>query len=309
MQSSEEVLESLSSLYYELALSTSSYVFPALKRLSGASHILLGTDYPMRPTEGILASIKQISDAEDFVDDEEFIESPKPKSVSLESVLDRAEISPELLSKLKKGLQDLTNTASGIADISSATLATDVYVKNLNSASESMSLFTEVNSRASHSVEQSLSHLVKTYEHSSSVMAETSKNMAEKFAESTQRINQQLTTSGEKLSTSYKEFSDTFAKDFSTLNENSKTYANELAKVNSNLSSVNSSYELHLQSVKIVTDAAVKANADYVAMQQLVDASLTEAEKYRKHTEQLNRNLEALNQVYGNMLGAMNIKG
>ncbi len=246
---------------------------------------------------------------EDFVEDEEFIESPKPKSVSLESVLDRAEISPELLSKLKKGLQDLTNTASGIADISSATLATDVYVKNLNSASESMSLFTEVNSRASHSVEQSLSHLVKTYEHSSSVMAETSKNMAEKFAESTQRINQQLTTSGEKLSTSYKEFSDTFAKDFSTLNENSKTYANELAKVNSNLSSVNSSYELHLQSVKKVTDAAVKANADYVAMQQLVDASLTEAEKYRKHTEQLNRNLEALNQVYGNMLGAMNIKG
>lgn len=82
MQSSEEVLESLSSLYYELALSTSSYVFPALKRLSGASHILLGTDYPMRPTEGILASIKQISDAEDFVDDEKrLILSDTPRNL------------------------------------------------------------------------------------------------------------------------------------------------------------------------------------------------------------------------------------
>jgi hypothetical protein len=44
-------------------------------------------------------------------------------------------------------------------------------------------------------------------------------------------------------------------------------------------------------------------------MAELANDSVEEAQKYRKHTELLNKNLEALNHVYGNMLGAMNIKG
>jgi len=50
------------------------------------------------------------------------------KTTPFESILEKADISPELLAKVKKGLQDLSNTASGIADISTATLATDEYV-------------------------------------------------------------------------------------------------------------------------------------------------------------------------------------
>jgi hypothetical protein len=35
---------------------------------------------------------------------------------------------------------------------------------------------------------------------------------------------------------------------------------------------------------------------------------MEEAKKYQQQTELMNKNLEALNQVYGNMLGAMSIK-
>ena len=42
------------------------------------------------------------------------------------------ELTPELLDKVGKGLTNLSNTAKGISDISSATLATDMYVKNLS---------------------------------------------------------------------------------------------------------------------------------------------------------------------------------
>jgi hypothetical protein len=44
-------------------------------------------------------------------------------------------------------------------------------------------------------------------------------------------------------------------------------------------------------------------------MTELVSNALEEAQKYRKQTELLNKNLEALNHIYGNMLGAMNVKG
>lgn len=246
---------------------------------------------------------------EDFLPEDDYMLQPKQEKVGFDSLMEKADISPELLGKLKKGLQDLSNTANSIADISNASLATDVYVRNLSSASESLDTFTAVNSRAAHSIDKSLSDLVHSYDHSSQLMASSSKAMAEKLTESTKKINEQITGTGEKLSSSYKEFSDSISKDFVVLNENSKTYSGELSKINSSLASLNSSYEIQLQSAKKMAETTAKTHADYTTMQQLVDSTLTEAEKYRKQTEQLNRNLEALNQVYGNMLGAMNIKG
>lgn len=60
-QSPEEVLAPLSTLYYELALSSSPYSIPALKKLAGASHVLFGTDFPMRPEKGIAESLEDIA--------------------------------------------------------------------------------------------------------------------------------------------------------------------------------------------------------------------------------------------------------
>lgn len=59
--SSDEVLASLRSLYYDVALSTSPSVFFTLKELVGTSHILFGTDYPLRYEKGVTESIQQFS--------------------------------------------------------------------------------------------------------------------------------------------------------------------------------------------------------------------------------------------------------
>ncbi|MCX6222255.1 MAG: gliding motility protein GldL [Bacteroidia bacterium] len=227
----------------------------------------------------------------------------------LDEMLEKAEITPEMLSKLKKGLQDLTNTAKGISEISSATLATEMYVRNLGNASLSMNTFSEVNNKATQAVEHSLGDLVHSYEHSSKLLSTSSKEMAESFTDSTKKINQQLASTSEKLSSSYKDFTDSVQKDFSSLSENSKHYSGEISKMNSSLASLNSSYELHLQNVKKLTESAAKSVTDQAGLQQLVSGTLEEAKKYHQLTERMNKNLEALNQVYGNMLGAMNIKG
>ena len=103
-----------------------------------------------------------------------------------------------MFSKLRKGLQDLTNTAKGISEITSATVATELYVKNLGNASQSMSTFSEINNKASQSVERSLGDLVHSYEHSSKLISGSSKEMAETFTDSTKKINQQLASTSEK---------------------------------------------------------------------------------------------------------------
>lgn len=66
-----EVLSVLSSLYYELALSTSPAVFAALRELAGPEHVLLGTDYPMRPEKGVALSLEQLASYAGFRPEEQ----------------------------------------------------------------------------------------------------------------------------------------------------------------------------------------------------------------------------------------------
>jgi len=247
---------------------------------------------------------------EDFIpDDDEILPSYSSKSTTFDSLFDKAEISSELLGKVKKGLQDLSNTASGIADISTATLATDEYVKTMTEASESMYSFKDVNIKATHSIEKSTNDLVNSYDQSSQILTNSSKNLAQTFGESSKKINDQLATTGDNLAQSYKSFTDSVNKDLATLNDHTKSYTTGLSHINTSLSALNSSYELHLQNTKKLSDSSGKAFESYSRMTELVNDSVEEAQKYRKHTELLNKNLEALNHVYGNMLGAMNVKG
>jgi gliding motility-associated protein GldL len=247
---------------------------------------------------------------EDFlgIDDDMIPIAHKPV-VTFENILEKADIPSELLTKVKKGLQDLANTASGIADISSATIATDDYVKNMSEASESLFSFKEANSRASHSIEKSTNDLVHSYDQSSQILGNSSKVLAQTFNESSKKINDQLVATSDKLSLSYKSFTESVSKDMNTLNDQTKTYSTGLSHINTSLSALNSSYELHLQNARKLSESSVKTFEDHSKLTELVNSTLEEAQKYRKQTELLNKNLEALNHVYGNMLGAMNVKG
>ncbi len=242
------------------------------------------------------------------IDDED--EFPLPtKQKSIDNIFEKADITPDLISKVKKGLQDLSNAASGIADISSATLVTDEYVKNMSSASESMASFNDVNTRATHSIEKSTTDLVHSWDQSTQILSNSSKNLAQTFTDSSKKINDQLATTGDKLAQSYKSLTDLVNKDLITLTDQTKTYSTGLSHINTSLAALNSSYELHLQNTRMLSESSAKAFEGYSKMTEEVNHSLEEAQKYRKHTEQLNKNLEALNHVYGNMLGAMNVKG
>jgi gliding motility-associated protein GldL len=246
----------------------------------------------------------------DYIAIDEEDEFPVPsKQKSIDNIFEKADISPDLLAKVKKGLQDLSNAASGIADISSATLVTDEYVKNISGASESMASFNEVNTRATHSIEKSTTDLVHSWDQSTQILTNSSKNLAQTFNDSSKKINDQLATTGDKLAQSYKSLTDLVNKDLLTLTDQTKTYSTGLSHINTSLAALNSSYELHLQNTKKLSESSAKAFEGYSKMTEEVNNSLEEAQKYRKHTEQLNKNLEALNHVYGNMLGAMNVKG
>ena len=109
------------------------------------------------------------------------------------------------------------------------------------------------------------------------------------FAGNYTRTNEQLTASLSKL-------------DFSALD------ANTIKKVATSMQSLNSIYELQLQSAEQTSDATKKLTATMTHYMENLNASANNANELNKQLTQLSSRLTALNNVYGGMLSAMNIK-
>lgn len=245
-------------------------------------------------------------------DDYEFQETGEDAKSALKSNLDSllgtTNITPELLTKIGKSLVDLSNTASGISDISSATLATDVYVKNLNSASESMIAFSDVNTQANTTLSNSIGELVGTYSNTASKISMTGEGMLSKLNESSEKFTRQIDESGNKLVESYHKLSGSIERGFKELDQNSSSYGDNLQRLNKNIESLNGNYERQLKGTSDQIQASSKFFEDLNQMNQIIASSAQEMKKYKENAEKLNSHLDALNSIYGNMLGAMNYK-
>lgn len=219
-----------------------------------------------------------------------------------------SELTPELLDKVGKGLNDLSNTAKGISDISTATLATDMYVKNLGSASESMNNFADINNRANESINNSVSSLVESYSSTALKLSESGIGFIEKIHKSGEEFSNQLADTGKRMAETYNNAGQAVSSELNNIKESSQQYSGNLEKLNGNLSALNSSFEIQLKGTEEQFKASQKFNQDLGEMNSILASSVDELKKYKENAEQLNKHLESLNTIYGNMLGAMSYK-
>ena len=119
-------------------------------------------------------------------------------------------------------------------------------------------------------------------------MEQATKSISD-FASNYSKTNEQLTASLSKL-------------DFSALD------ANTIKKVATSMQSLNSIYELQLQSAEQTSDTTKKLTATMNHYMENLSASANNANELNKQLTQLSNRLTALNNVYGGMLSAMNIK-
>jgi gliding motility-associated protein GldL len=98
------------------------------------------------------------------------------------------------------------------------------------------------------------------------------------------------------------------ADSFSVIEVGGKSYQQQLESLNKNLSALNSVYELQRKGAdEHLKESETLYKGIQVLMKDLSD-SAGDTKKYREQITKLNDNLSALNNVYGNMLSAMNVK-
>lgn len=214
----------------------------------------------------------------------------------LDEMLENADIKPELFEKLGKGLKNLNQTTQNLMNVSDAAQATNQFVDNIQAASESVSSMTESYGQSAEQLSGSVENLAGAYNKSSELIDESSKNVAEQFAQAS-----------DGFISNYKNIEEKIQTNIELISNGNQTYNEKLESLNKNLSALNSVYELQMQSTNEHLKTSSNLYEELGGIMNNLKGSVDETNVYREEIAKLNNNLAALNNVYGNMLSAMNI--
>lgn len=195
-----------------------------------------------------------------------------------DEMLAGAEITPDVFESLGQGLKKLNATTANMNAMGDVSVATKDFADKVKGAADTFGRHSDEYAKSTQELGNSLGQLDESYRKTAGIINETGSN--------------------------YKNMTDSLGK----VEMTSSSYQEQMATMNKNLSALNAVYELQLKN----TSDQVKETGELLTGVQSMLANLKDsaqdAQKYREQVSKLSENLTALNNVYGNMLSAMNIK-
>jgi gliding motility-associated protein GldL len=212
-----------------------------------------------------------------------------------ENLFEQSTLSPETLEKLGEGFAKLNNTVSRMSDITEATAATQAFASNFRTAAQSLDTMTTSCAENTEVLKNSIGSLSSTYQKTASIIEQTGLE-----------ISQQVEKSGSDMAMSYQKLTESISGYSSSVSEGGKEYSGNIEKMNKSLGELNTLYELQL---KETGDFVKNNNKLYTGLDTILknlNDSVAETKRYRDEIVKLGDNLTSLNNIYGNMLSAMN---
>ncbi len=241
----------------------------------------------------------------------------------LDLMLKDVQLDDSVIHRLGSGLTKLSESASKLNDLTGASLATQEFVSNMRTASQSASNLSKSYNDASIAVNK---ELVATNELTSKVneISNAAIGLKEAYGSATLamkedvRVSQELSEtikstsdSAAKLSESYFKSAENISKSIEELRNsstNSEAFNQQLTKLSENLASLNKLYEMQLANSQVQSKASVDLHQTLDKFLSSIEESSNKTVQYQREMDTLTKRMASLNSVYGNMLSAMNIK-
>jgi len=259
---------------------------------------------------------------EENAKEEEEEEEDLSVSQQLDGMFAQANIGPELIESLGSGLRNLNDTASNMNKFTDAAKANTEFVENVKGASSSVNKLSTTYEKASEALSVDIESTDAYHNNikSASEAAASLSNSYQSAADSMKNdvnatgvFNQSVRDAAENanlLAMEYNKSIETLKKSAEALDFTESLggdYSGEIKKISSNLSALNAVYELQLQGSNEQMEASAKIQESMGVFLEKIGASIDTTQQYQDGVAVLAKNVESLNQVYGNMLSAMNV--
>lgn len=241
----------------------------------------------------------------------------------LDLMLQNVKLDESVIQRLGTGLTKLSESASRLSDLTDASLATQDFVMNMRSASQSVSHLSRSYNEASQAIS---SEIQATNDLTNNIkeLSNTSIGLKNSYHDASRAIREDVRASEElshtlkttsdslsRLAENYQQSAEKISKTIEELKSSTFTtekYNEELSKLSEQLASLNKLYELQLQNSEMQARASEKM---YQALQKFLEnleESSSRTLQYQREIETLTKRMALLNNIYGNMLSAMNVK-
>jgi gliding motility-associated protein GldL len=253
--------------------------------------------------------IKDISGA--TLATETFIKNLKEASNSIGSVV---ESNKKVSGEMEKNVSEITGSyktaAQAIRDSSSkAATGIDQTVNEFSSSIKSTSeTIKSTGDKVVQGVTQSINDLSGSVKSSADGIKSASIKFSDDLGKSSVEYNKQLQASANELSESYRKVTESLNGGFKGLERSSASYVEGIDKLNKNMAALNTAYELHLKGAGKIEEVVKQYSTNVAEIGKLLYSSVEETKKFNDNTKEINENIQALNKVYGRMLGALNTK-
>lgn len=187
--------------------------------------------------------------------------------------------------KLSDGIKKLAVTSSQLSNISDASMATESYLQNMKQAGDSVGQLANSQIKSAKVLDESAGELSQVYANATQSIKDSSKVVADSYSQASQSLKGQ----------------------FDQIAETNATYSNQMKDASKNIGALNSAYELQLQSINAQIKNSENLADGMNSVTNLFQESATDVRAYRQQVELLSKNVTELNNIYGNMLSAMNV--
>lgn len=201
--------------------------------------------------------------------------SKDPLTQQLDKMLEDAKITPELIDRLGNGMQNLADSANSMNNMATATAASDKFATNMDNAADAAG------------------ELAGAYRKTADYINNDT-HMSSEYSESLK----DATNAVANLANIYKETAQ-------TLSTGDVSYVDEMKKMAASLASINAMYEMQLQNSSSQLNATKEVQDRINSMVTNFADSAEGVLKYKEQVDALTRKVAELNNVYGNMLAAM----
>jgi len=239
----------------------------------------------------------------------------------LDKMLEEAKIGPALIASLGEGMRNLGENANKLSGVADAAVATDGYVSNLNMAAGSVKNLSEVYVKTADVLERDIQN-AELHSVSMKSAAESASNLSNSYTKVAESIKEDVSATNEYVSNiklasqSAHQLAEQYAKSAESLTKSAeaidfsavdgKAYGDQIQRISKNLSELNSIYEMQLKSTADQLQKTDQMKATMDSFLGNLTESVESTSKYKDQVAHLAKNVAALNQIYGNMLTAMN---
>lgn len=223
-----------------------------------------------------------------------------------DELLEEGNIGKEIFDKLGEGLNKFSNTVTNLNDLSGASVATEEYVKSVQTATGSVSELGETYNKSSQALSASAENLSESYNKTAEAISQSGSDVAGMFNKAGAEMADAISKSSQSLNESYISLTESISANLESVKSGSSEYSDKLGVLNKNLSELNTLYELQMKNTNDQLKSTDQLYSGIDNMMQNLNESVEETKKYKEEVSKLSQNLEALNDIYGNMLSAMN---